>query len=688
MIDRTPAACAAGVVSRSAAMTATRPRPFVPDDILDFKILADVQLSPDGERVAYELRTVDKAQDDDATRLFVLGMTGGEPRPWTSGQHRDKSPRWSPDGRRMAFVSARAGTQQLFVIDVDGGEARQITTREHGAMKGVWSPDGRELLFLGRVPVEERPPDVPAERWRQRPRVITHASYKVDGVGYMRDDHIHVFRVPADGGEARQLTSGPADHGSPAWSPDGRAIAFTRTRTHPGDSHRTDLWRMDKDGGGLRRLTDDISKVQSPAWSPDGRTIAFFGSRIDGDARTGVWLIDADGGAPRRLGGDDLEVASYTLSAPTVPCWQPDGRHLLVLRAEQGTSHVTRIAVDTGKAVRIIDGERQIAMFSLAPAARRIAFVCFDGSLHCELWACHADGREPREIHSPNAAWSADRIRFEVHRRSFRAGRDQLNLGWLMLPCDRGVRPLPLWVDVHGGPLSHVSLGFPYHPYWHMLVSRGWAVLALDAVGSGSYGEKFAERLRGHWGERDLPEHLAAIDSLVEEGVVDTARVVIGGKSYGGYLAAWAIGQTRRFCAAVVSAPVANHLSHFGTSDSGYYVTPFALGGDPWVARAAYEQLSPVYHLDKATTPTLILQGEEDQRCPVGQAEEVFAALVRVGKAPTEFVRYPGGSHHLLEEGTPSHRVDYNRRIVAWAERWANHVHMKTDDRRKPGMAE
>jgi dipeptidyl aminopeptidase/acylaminoacyl peptidase len=665
-------------------MTAAKPRPFVPEDVLDFKILADVKLSPDGERVAYELEIIDRSKDSDASRLYVVDVDGGEPRPWTSGEHRDKSPRWSPDGKRIAFLSARAGTPQLFVIDMGGGEARQVTTREHGAMKGEWS-DGRDLLFLGRVPVEQRPQDVPADRWKRRPRVVTEASYKSDGVGYTRDDHIHVFRVPADGGESCQLTFGPANHSSPVWSPDGRAVAFTRTRTDPRDSHRTDLWRMDGDGEGQRQLTEDIAKVESPVWSPDGRTIAFFGAKIDGDSRTGVWLIDADGGDLRRLGGEDFEVASYTLSPSTPPCWEPDGRHLLVLRAEQGTSHVSRIAVQTGEAVPIIGGERwhrqgrrvpensQISMFSAPPGAGRIAFVCFDGSLHCELWACEADGSE-RKVHSPNDAWSADRIRIEVCRRSFEVGHERENLGWLMLPCERGNEPVPLWVDVHGGPRSYVSVGFPYHPYWHMLVSRGWAVLALDAVGSGSYGESFAERLRGHWGERDLPEHLAAIDRLVEERVADTARIVIGGKSYGGYLAAWAIGHTRRFCAAVVSAPVANHLSHFGTSDSGYYVTPFALGGNPWEVRATYEDLSPVYHLDEATTPTLILQGEDDQRCPIGQAEEVFAALIRAGKAPVEFVRYPGGSHHLLEEGTPSHRVDYNQRIVAWAERWANHI--------------
>jgi dipeptidyl aminopeptidase/acylaminoacyl peptidase len=268
-----------------------------------------------------------------------------------------------------------------------------------------------------------------------------------------------------------------------------------------------------------------------------------------------------------------------------------------------------------------------------------------------------------------NEDWARARSWPRASLREFRKDDAPRNHGLLMTPEGKG--PWPLLVDVHGGPHSYVEFGYPYHPYWYMLVSRGWAVLSLNPVGSASYGKEFSDRLRGAWGEADLPEQLAAVDGLVAEGIADGKRVAIAGKSYGGYMAAWAIGKTRRFCAAVCSAPVTNLESHFGTSDSGYYVDPFDLGGEVFETRERYQRLSPIHSAAAARTPTLILQGEDDQRCPIGQAEELFTALMRAGQTVVEFVRYPGGTHRLAETGRPSHRVDYNQRIVEFLERHA-----------------
>ncbi|HEY0137644.1 MAG TPA: prolyl oligopeptidase family serine peptidase, partial [Nannocystis sp.] len=480
--------------------------------------------------------------------------------------------------------------------------------------------------------------------------------------------------VPADGSaQARQLTSGLANNFTPAWSPDGKAIVFSRSRTGPRDAHRTDLWRMNADGSDARQLTDGLAVVSAPAWSPDGSKIAFQGSEREGDARMGLWVIDAEGGAPRRLGGDDFEIASYPLDNSSPPYWTSDSSALFVLQGHQSTSRIVRITLADEAVTPIVDDDRQVTMLSVAPAADRLIFAASDTLRFCELFTVTLAGGEPRRLAAPNAAWAAGRLEYEVEHRTFRSsdGEGEGRDGWLLMPRGDG-GPRPLWVDFHGGPHTFVSLGYPYHPYWHVLLSQGWAVLALNTLGSASYGASFAERLRGSWGESDLPEHLAAIDQLVEEGVVDPKRIAIGGKSYGGYLSAWAIGQTQRFCAAVVSAPVADMVSHFGTSDSGYYVTPFAMDGEVHEKRETYDRLSPVRWLDNVTTPTLLLQGEEDQRCPVGQSEEIFATLMRLGKAPVEFVRYPGGDHHLAEQGTPSHRVDYTRRIVGWAQRWSS----------------
>ena len=207
------------------------------------------------------------------------------------------------------------------------------------------------------------------------------------------------------------------------------------------------------------------------------------------------------------------------------------------------------------------------------------------------------------------------------------------------------------------------------HMYWQVLISRGWAILALNPVGSSSYGRPFASRLRGRWGHYDLDQHLAAVDALKREGIVDD-RVAMTGKSYGGFMTAWAIGHESVLRAAVVVSPVTNLETHYGTSDSGYYADPYALEGEPYINRTTSRELSPMKHVEKARTPTLILQGEEDERCPQCQSEELFVTLMRSSDIPAELVLYPGGSHHFFEQGKPSHCLDATTRLIEWVERW------------------
>lgn len=243
--------------------------------------------------------------------------------------------------------------------------------------------------------------------------------------------------------------------------------------------------------------------------------------------------------------------------------------------------------------------------------------------------------------------------------------------GSLFLPSGRTSGPVPLLIDVHGGPES-ITLIDPRKTFWrYVLSSSGWGVLALNAVGSGSYGLEFSSRLKGKWGVLDLPQHLTAVKTLQNENVADE-RLAIYGKSYGGYLAAWSITQTDLFKAAVIAAPVADLESHFGTSDTGYYVVPSALGESTLLDRSVTRRLSPVQHMYRAQTPTLLLQGMDDQRCPVGQSEEIFAALMRDTLTDAQMILYPGENHHLVESGSPSYRIDYITRLVAWVRKWSD----------------
>jgi dipeptidyl aminopeptidase/acylaminoacyl peptidase len=259
-----------------------------------------------------------------------------------------------------------------------------------------------------------------------------------------------------------------------------------------------------------------------------------------------------------------------------------------------------------------------------------------------------------------------------VSYRSFQVpdgegGTEQVD-AWLVR-CPGCAESTPWLADVHGGPASYALLAYTSHPYWQALASRGWGIVALNPVGSSSYGRRFSSRLRGRWGELDLQQHLAVLKQLQEEGQSDE-RLAIAGKSYGGYLSAWAIGQTSLFRAAVVCAPVTNLETHYGTSDSGYYADPYSMRGEPFIDRGQSQRLSPMKHVQNARTPTLLLQGKDDERCPKAQSEELFVTLMCCGDTPAELVMYPGGSHHFFEQGKPSHRLDATTRLMAWVERW------------------
>lgn len=655
------------------------PRPVEPQDLLALKTIAEVQLAPDGRRAAYPLTEVDAAADEYRSAIWVVATTGGEPRPFTRGPARDTAPRWSPDGSQLAFLSDRdGGTPQLYVMPADGDETRKLTALERGAGPAVWSPDGTRLAFAARVATEAIPVDRDARaRWAHRPRVVTRAAFKADGAGYQLDTRSHLFVVRAADGALTQVTDGAGDDRTPAWSPDGRRLVFSRTRAGAADYQVSDLWIVDAGGGSPQRLTEDVGRAQSPTWSPDGATIACYGTDEQqpgfGEPLYRVWTVPAAGGPARRLTAG-WDRGAFLLPPPAVnpgPIWSPDGRALTFLAADAGNVQVVRAAAADGTVRPVATGERHVGWLSAAPAAGRLAFVASRPTEPGDVYACAWDGSDERRLTHVNGELLADLALPRIERRAFPSPHGGTIDGWVLHPTTTNPRPAPLLVYIHGGPHAFVGTVFQHGAfYWYVLAARGWAVLALNPHGSGSYGQAFAWSLRGRWGEYDLPEQLAAVDALVAEGTADPDRLAVAGYSYGGYMTAWTIAHTDRFKAAVVGAPVTNLESFHGTSDIGLWFGLFEMKGDLASHRETYRRLSPVNYVDHVTTPTLILHGEADDRCPVGQGEELYVRLVAVGKVPVQFVRYPGGSHQFVGTGRPSHRVDYTRRVVEWVERF------------------
>jgi dipeptidyl aminopeptidase/acylaminoacyl peptidase len=330
------------------------------------------------------------------------------------------------------------------------------------------------------------------------------------------------------------------------------------------------------------------------------------------------------------------------------------------------------LSVPDGRLRVLVDGERQFGVFG--SDGKHLVYGVDAPAQPSELFAADMEGADERQVSHLNDWWH-ERTPIEVQSREFRVpdgrGGTETVQGWL-LRAQGHEGPMPLLNDVHGGPAAYALLDYDTNVYWQSLCSRGWAVLLLNAVGSSSFGREFCERLAGHWGEYDLPQHLEALRRLQDEGVCDE-RVAIAGKSYGGYFTSWSIGHTDTFRAAVVMAPVGNIETHYGTSDGGYYADPLYVDAAPRFDRKRARELSPLRYIEKAATPTLFMQGKDDERCPKCQSEELFVSLYRAGDTETELILYPGEDHHFLGEGKPSTRADAAQRIVAWVTRHAGH---------------
>lgn len=648
------------------------PDTFLPDDLARYERLRDLEASPVDGTVACVIETPCTATDSYRSAIWLYTPHDGAHRQLTSGEARDTSPRWSPDGQQIAFVSSRADRGlQLYSISPTGGEARQLCNFELGVVEHAWSPDGKTLAVLASMdntPAslsgEPNPDGVDVE-------VISRLPYKLDGLGYTLRETIHLFVVDVSTGKSRQLTSGYFEVRDMAWAPDGKKIYISRTRDTR-LAHRTDLWSVDTVSGDMRQLTDSVGMAQTPRPAPDGKTIVFDGSEHDGDAQIRLWRYACDTGSVSSLGDEDIEVVDGTSMT-----WDADGTGLTFLLARRGLQEVAHIDLETGAYRQKVGGSWHISDFRVLKSGS-IAFQAETPTMTNQLFVQDPDQSEPRRLSHLNGWWQeAEAPRYTL--RAFNVpdgegGTEDVD-GWVITPRTAG-KPGPLLLDIHGGPASYALLAYTSHPYWPLLVEKGWTILALNAVGSSSYGREFAARLRSRWGDLDLEQHLAAADTLTREGVCN-GKLAVTGKSYGGYAAAWAITRDRHFDAAVILAPVTNLETHYGTSDSGYYADAYELDGTPSEGdgdenRVPYARNSPSRYAGRVKTPTLLLQGKDDQRCPLSQAEDFFVRLFTGGDVPAEMALYPGASHHFLETGKPSQRVDVVRRMLTWLERWTS----------------
>lgn len=692
-------------------------------DLLRFRMVSDPQVSPNGLCVVWVETWIVGEENRYRSRLCLTDIATGTTTPLTEGLGHDTHPRWSPDGRTIAFLSsdppasgasaARGGPNQpvsvvgcgpqLAVIPAGGGAPRRLTRLHGGAHDPAWSPDGTHLVIttyvdpargLEAIDAASAAGDEtdPYARFNRDILVVTRLRWKMDDVGYFGDyrRHVAVVRVPDPAGPDAPvvlLSRGPYELHRPTWSPDGRCLAAVGNTRPEGEGVREAfLYLLDATAAAPVEPVEifGLAEMRSNAlaWSPDGTAIAICGHN---DRQLGhygnqrLWLVSpADRRGTCLTGGFDYTIGDYSRNADVrsyggddSPRWLPDGSGLLVLVNHDGMVHLHEVARAGGKPRRLEDGDHATIAFSFDRSCRTIVTLTSDDLTPGDLFvlARSGDGWTRRRLTNVNRALLEELELSRPIRCSSVSGNVTVH-GWVMPPAhlDPG-RRYPVILYNGGGPGSMRASVFCHE--WQVYAAAGYAVAYCNPRGNHGYGEAFSAAIRGAWGDFDYADSLAFLRAACEQfDFIDPGRLGVAGGSYGAYLTNWIIARHPEFRAAVSDRCLFNRFGMSGASDIGFLLDQVEFDRRlPWEVPDVYLARSPLAYMAGVRTPTLVVHSAQDLRCPVDQGESLYMALRRMG-VPTELVRFPDESHNLSRGGKPWHRIYRIDRYLDWFNRW------------------
>ena len=651
--------------------------PITPEDLYRFRWIDHVRLSPNGERVAYQVGWADATSRQNRSRIVVRGLLEPEPVGPSAGVLRDHSPEWSPDGRKLAFLSRVGPADQLFVLDLTaGGPPQQLSAVPDGVSGPSWSADGTRIAFVGTVVsdpdavVDDPRPPEGREQVRRAPvaRVVSRLDYKHDGYGYVDGRYHHLFVVSATGGDARQLTNGAWDVTDYDWSPDGTRLVVAGNAEPGADLQRElNLYMVDLEANRMR--LGGGFYLSSPIWSPKGDQIAFIAPNgLDVGLLERLWVVPLSGGGPRCLTANfdqavnDSVINDMRAGHATRVCWSDEGDRIYFVASGPGVTTVNSVDLE-GDVREEVGGRRRIYDFDVASGV--VAFCASDPGSPGELYML-THGSEAR-VTDMNP-WLRDRYVAQPEQEYFSAPDGWKLEGWVLKPADHDPsRAYPTVMEIHGGP--HAQYGWTFFHELQVLAGMGYVVFYMNPRGSDGYGERFRRDVVRDWAGKDYLDLMSSLDQLIDrKGYIDTNRMGVGGGSYGGYMTNWIIGQTNRFSAAVSMRSISNLVSEYSQHDIVLWGT-LQLGPPPWPDLDELWRRSPIRYVQNIRTPLLLTAGEMDLRCAMSQSEELFGAMRLLGKT-VELVRFPEESHDLSRNGRPDRRVERLRRIAAWFQRF------------------
>jgi dipeptidyl aminopeptidase/acylaminoacyl peptidase len=691
------------VALASALFAADAKRPITDTDLYSFKWIADARISPDGSKVIYTLVNVSPQHDGYENALWIIPSAGGPARQLTAGPH-DSSARWSPDGKRVAFVRATskdgATAPQIYILSMSGGDAHQVTDMPRGATGPVWSPDSRHIAFLSSAQPKDFEKKSSAEP-ESDVRIITRAEYRSNGSGFReegRPEHIWVVDPDAAPGvKPTQITTGEFEEEDPVWSRNNSKIYFTSNRTKESyyKPEQNAIYSIASTGGATTKITSIEGPAALLSLSPDGNRLAFVGHTNKGEGVVERQFSQPDlyitslqpDWTPRNLtvtydfdvaGGVGGDQAPPRGGGPSKPFWSADSRAVFVVCGEQGRTNLKRITTDTGRVDPVTNGDFDLFSYTATADGSKIAALISTPANIGDLFIVDAKTGTSKQITHIDEELFSQLNLTEPEMIRYKSFDGKMIQAWVQKPPDfQAGKKYPMILDIHGGP--NAAYGYTFDHEFQWMAAKGYIVLYPNPRGSTTYGQDFGNVIQYRYPGDDYKDLMAGVDELVTRGWVDPAKLGVTGGSGGGVLTNWTIGHTNRFKAAVSQRSIADWAGWWYTADFSQFNAPWFRGA-PWEDEAGFRERSPITYILKVDTPLMLIEGDADLRTPPADGGEQMFRALKYLKKPVVMIRFPGESHELSRSGKPAHRVERLDHIMAWFDKYLDGKEIHTYD--------